>query len=57
MVYLSHRLGLEPSMGIVVLRRLGTALRVEPGIWFFAAFTCLLTLGYLNVMSRMLAIG
>ena len=41
----------------VVLRTLRAALDVEPGIWFFGAFTCLLALGYLHVMSRALAIG
>jgi len=44
-------------MGRLGLSRLGTALRVEPGIWFFAALTCLLTVGYLDVMSRALAVS
>jgi hypothetical protein len=43
-------------MGKVVLHTLGAALTIEPGIWFFPTFICLLALGYLNVMSRALAV-
>ena len=43
-------------MLMVGLGRLRDLLGVEPGIWFFGAFTGLLTLGYLEVMSRVLSI-
>ena len=43
-------------MVMVELRRLRAVLGMEPGIWFFGALTCLLTYGYLEVMSRALSI-
>jgi hypothetical protein len=38
------------------LLNLRTTLSVEPGIWFFGAFTGLLAFGYLEVMSRALSV-
>ena len=31
---------------------LRAALNVEPGVWFFLAFTCLMAYGYLDIISR-----
>lgn len=41
----------------LVSRDLLETLRVEPGVWFFGAFVCLLAFGYLHVMNLALAVG